>query len=278
MQRHLGLLPLTFLMLLAACEDGMIDYPPGTDAGTPPGNDGSTAAATVTVRTTSAGTHLADGEGNTLYVFARDVASTASAPGSSSCAGACLTNWPAFSPASFVPGEGVNAAALGWITRADGTRQATYRGWPLYTFANDAAPGDANGEGNNGVWFVARAPFYSVMVRASEENGQFLVDGAGRTMYLFRNDTRGEGGTAPVSMCSGMCLNNWPIVPPSDVRLPSSIAAADVTTLTRADGTEQLVYRGWPLYYFAMDTAPGDAKGKGVNDVWDLVAPPAPAE
>ena len=32
--------------------------------------------------------------------------------------------------------------------------QVTIDGWPLYFFANDAAPGDHNGQGVGGVWFV----------------------------------------------------------------------------------------------------------------------------
>ena len=29
--------------------------------------------------------------------------------------------------------------------------------WPLYRFAGDAAPGDINGQGSGGVWFVVGA-------------------------------------------------------------------------------------------------------------------------
>lgn len=45
---------------------------------------------------------------------------------------------------------------LGTIQRDDGSTQVTLNGWPLYYFAADAAPGDANGEGVAGAWFVAR--------------------------------------------------------------------------------------------------------------------------
>jgi predicted lipoprotein with Yx(FWY)xxD motif len=51
-------------------------------------------------------------------------------------------------------GEGVDATLLGTITRDDGSTQVTYNGWPLYYFHEDAAPGDTNGQGVGGVWFL----------------------------------------------------------------------------------------------------------------------------
>ncbi len=44
-------------------------------------------------------------------------------------------------------------------------------------------------------------------------------------------------------------------------------------TLVRSDGSVQVTYGGWPLYFFAGDEAPGDINGQGVNDVWFVVAP-----
>jgi predicted lipoprotein with Yx(FWY)xxD motif len=48
----------------------------------------------------------------------------------------------------------LNASLLGTSPRTDGAEQVTYNGWPLYYFANDAAPGDTNGQGVNDVWYV----------------------------------------------------------------------------------------------------------------------------
>ena len=42
---------------------------------------------------------------------------------------------------------------------------------------------------------------------------------------------------------------------------------------TRSDGGKQVAYNGRPLYFFAGDTAPGDTKGQGLNDVWFVAAP-----
>ena len=38
-------------------------------------------------------------------------------------------------------------------TSAEGI-QVTYNGWPLYFYAGDTAPGDTNGQGQGGVWYV----------------------------------------------------------------------------------------------------------------------------
>ena len=50
----------------------------------------------------------------------------------------------------------------------------------------------------------------------------------------------------------------------------------DVTllgTITRDDGSTQVTYNGWPLYYFHEDVAAGDTNGQGVEGVWFLVSP-----
>ena len=54
------------------------------------------------------------------------------------------------------------------------------------------------------------------------------------------------------------------------------VKAADLTTITRSDGTKQLAYAGHPLYYFAGDTGPGTTTGQGSSSFgakWWLVAP-----
>ena len=94
------------------------------------------------------GTFLVDGEGMTLYVFMPD------AQGPSTCEDDCLAAWPALAgPAT--AGEGADESLLGTAARPDdGSEQVTYNGWPLYYFAQDAAPGDVNGQGLNDVWYV----------------------------------------------------------------------------------------------------------------------------
>lgn len=91
--------------------------------------------------------------------------------------------------------------------------------------------------------------------------GEVLVDGEGMTLYMFDPDMQGE------STCYDECATTWPpLVGPA-----SAGEGADDSKLgsvARDDGTQQVTYDGWPLYYFARDEAPGDVNGQAVNDVW----------
>jgi predicted lipoprotein with Yx(FWY)xxD motif len=113
---------------------------------------GSTAAATAVVNSTKIGsaTVLTDAKGFTLYWFAPDTSTT------SNCNGSCASFWPPLK-GPVTAGTGVTGT-LGTITRSDGSTQATYNGHPLYTFVQDTAPGQDNGNGKNlsgGVWHDA---------------------------------------------------------------------------------------------------------------------------
>jgi predicted lipoprotein with Yx(FWY)xxD motif len=111
-----------------------------------------TGEATVNVGEVGTyGSALVDADGSVLYVFANDTPNS----DTSACTDDCLANWPAVaSQGAPIAGAGVDAGLLGTITRDDGTMQVTYNGWPLYYYAGDAAPGDAMGQGMNGVWFL----------------------------------------------------------------------------------------------------------------------------
>lgn len=107
------------------------------------------AAATVEIRTKDGiGSYLADEKGMTLYLFKKD------APGVSACAGPCVEKWPLFTAESVTAPAGVKADDFGSITRADGKKQTTYKGLPLYYFFKDAQAGDTAGQGVNDVWYV----------------------------------------------------------------------------------------------------------------------------
>jgi predicted lipoprotein with Yx(FWY)xxD motif len=96
------------------------------------------------------GSFLVATNGMTLYRFTNDNGST------STCYGGCATIWPAYSPlAPFVAANGINGS-LSTTTRTDGTMQLTYKGVPVYFYANDNKPGDTNGQNVGGVWFVVK--------------------------------------------------------------------------------------------------------------------------
>ena len=113
------------------------------------------------------------------------------------------------------------------------------------------------------------APAATGVGTAALKPGTALVDGAGRAVYLFEAD---NGAT---SNCYGQCAQIWAPVPAGG---PTSggAQAALVGTTTRTDGSTQVTYNGHPLYYFAMDKAPGDARGQGINRFgggWYVVDP-----
>lgn len=102
---------------------------------------------------------LVDGEGLTLYQFAAD---QQGAP--SKCSGLCAVQWPPLTlpPDTSAPisGPGIKSALLGTAPRANGSTQITYNGWPLYTWPQDTAPGEATGQGLTnlgGRWWVMDA-------------------------------------------------------------------------------------------------------------------------
>ena len=110
----------------------------------------------------------------------------------------------------------------------------------------------------------------SVEVSESADFGPILVDGAGMSLYLFTNDTQNSGA----STCADDCLAAWPaLLSDGDPVAGEGVDAALLGTITRDDGTTQVTYNGWPLYYYAEDTAAGDTNGQGVGDVWFLVTP-----
>jgi len=103
-----------------------------------------------------AGRVLADGHGYTLYIYVPDHR------GRSRCYGLCAQAWPPLTlPAGVgrpVAGPGVRTALLGTVRRADGARQVTYNGWPLYLYESDREPGQATGQAEDmGLWWLLSA-------------------------------------------------------------------------------------------------------------------------
>jgi predicted lipoprotein with Yx(FWY)xxD motif len=140
-------------VVLAACgNNGTPTDPPASPAAAN-SQAANTTANTVTIKTmdTSKGTVLTNGDGMTLYWFAKDTATV------SNCTGSCATYWPP------VIGKPVAAAGtslphgFGTIKRSNGQLQATYDGHPLYTYAADTSPGQVTGNDLNasgGLWWA----------------------------------------------------------------------------------------------------------------------------
>ena len=108
--------------------------------------------AVVKLRKTTFGKVLVDARGRTLYLYTPDTKNT------SACYGQCASFWPPLlSSGKPRAARGLKASLLGTTVRKDGKHQVTYAGHPLYLFANDAKPGQVNGQGVQGVWWVVNA-------------------------------------------------------------------------------------------------------------------------
>jgi predicted lipoprotein with Yx(FWY)xxD motif len=103
---------------------------------------------------------------------------------------------------------------------------------------------------------------------ATNALGEIIVDAEGKTLYAFTPDTAGE------STCYDDCATQWPPLLAADAAAISGGAGLDATKLTtvdRTDGTKQVKYGDWPLYYFAGDSAAGDTNGQGLGTKWYVV-------
>ncbi len=116
------------------------DTSAGDITAAPNPEDGATFVSVASVG--GLGQVLVDSAGHTLYDFRRDDAAT------SSCYGACAESWPPLlTEGEPHPSNGADGNLLGVTERKDGSEQVTYAGRPLYTFAGDKGPGEANGNG-----------------------------------------------------------------------------------------------------------------------------------
>ena len=107
----------------------------------------------------------------------------------------------------------------------------------------------------------------SSAVKTATINGATVLTNAkGLTLYSFAPDTM------TTSNCNGTCAQLWPPVHGPVTAGPG--VTGRLGTITRADGAIQATYNGHPLYTYVADTAPGQAKGNGLNasgGVWHEV-------
>lgn len=245
------------------------------------------------------GSYFTDKDGYALYYFANDPA------GTSTCAGGCLAVWPPyFAGENFTAGllgTGLDFADFGVATSTTGQKQTTYKGWPLYYFApavgginTREGPGEVNGEGVGGVWFVAKPDYTINLVNAqlvghdgksyktdlTEGTGKtiYFTDDRGRTLYSFSKDSAQKNKFTNETFSNN---NIWPIYETDKIVVPSTLDKALFGSIT-VFGKKQLTYKGWPLHYFGQD---GGVRGnnKGISfpvpGVWPVVMkdlPPAP--
>ncbi len=108
---------------------------------------------------------------------------------------------------------------------------------------------------------------YTVKLAYKPGIGFYLVDANGMTLYFFAKDYDGK------SKCYGECAARWPPFYVDNINPSPGLDPNDFTVITRDDGSMQVAYKGWPLYYFVNDEEPGDVYGDGVRGVWFVAKP-----
>lgn len=206
---------------------------------------------------------MTDSSGRSLYFFANDAGDT------STCYGGCSTAWPTFYSPSLTLSNGLKSTDFAIITRNDGSKQTTYKGWPLYYFSQDAKAGDVKGDPIGRIWFVAK-PDYTVMIANAQLQGndgnfydssytpgvkgltRYITDDHGHTLYSFRKDSFNINKYTKADYSNDAA---WPIDTLSTIgSVPSTLSKTDFANITVV-GRTQLTFKGWPLYFFGPDAA-----------------------
>lgn len=144
------------ILLLGACdtgkEEGAQSAPASKEASSDKSDNKQDASTLQLLENEKVGKYLADSNGMALYYFKNDTSEK------SNCSGECLKNWPPFTAEKFEVPSGFDKDDFGTITREDTKEeQVTYKGYPLYYFANDKAKGDVNGQGVKEVWYIVNS-------------------------------------------------------------------------------------------------------------------------
>jgi predicted lipoprotein with Yx(FWY)xxD motif len=111
---------------------------------------------------------------------------------------------------------------------------------------------------------------YKIEVKDSAAIGKYLTGEDGKTLYIFKNDTKANQST-----CTGQCADNWPpfVLEGDEKAEAGDGVTGTIATFDRPDGKKQVSYKGQPLYYFKGDAKAGDTNGQGLNDKWFAATP-----
>lgn len=108
-------------------------------------------------------------------------------------------------------------------------------------------------------------------IKSSDEYGEYLTDGQGRSLYLFKADKNNE------SNCYDACAEAWPpLLTNGSAEAGNNVKSSLIGTIRRKDNKQQVTYNNWPLYYFKNDESAGQTNGqdiKGFGAEWYLITP-----
>ncbi len=267
----IAVLTVTLVLFIAACKKDVSTVSP-------------VAAKVTGIKLTANdkfGSIITDNNGRTLYFFAID------ATGTSGCNGGCALTWTPYYVETPVIGTGLLATDFATTTRTDGSKQTTYKGWPIYYYSGDKNAGDVNGDAIGSTWFVAKADYtvmlanaqlvgkdgvqYTSLSKAGTEISQYITDPSGRTLYTFSPDKFNVNNYTKADFSNDAI---WPIYSVNAVLSIPSILDKTQFAIITVFGKTQLAYKGWPLYYYGGDAAVrGSTKGVSVPvpGVWPIV-------
>ena len=203
----------------------------------------------------------------TLYRFDEDIKDS----NASNCNGGCATVWPPYNAGTLTQSDMANGFSN--FTRADGTIQTAYFGYPLYKFQKDINVGDTNGNFIHTTWHLNFPKNYNsntsgTKLSLSKVDERYMVDDKGLSLYTFADDN-----ISNVSNCYNQCAKIWP---PFYTAITANNISSDLdislfSNITRTDGKKQISYNGKPLYHFAGISAKniaGDTKAGDTNGDW----------
>ena len=131
---------------------------------------------------------------------------------------------------------------------------------------------EANIETKNGVKPVRTATLASA---EKEDPGPYLIDAEGRSLYLLKGtnrsaeaEARGMGAGSQAISCTGACAERWPPLLTSGEPIAArGVDSAKLGTIAM-NGSRQVTYAGWPLFYYRGDRGPGGTSGQDLHDRW----------
>ena len=137
-----------------------------------------------------------------------------------------------------------------------------------------------------GIAVLAQNEATQVTVTEHEQYGEFITDGDGSTLYLFvkvgeeleeaYDSPMSEGVREAAATCTDECLSAWPAFTVEGALEASGGVDSELLYTESVDGRTQVVYNGWPLFYFAQDSAPGQVNGQGIESFggeWYVLGP-----
>ena len=113
-------------------------------------NDPPPGSVVLVVQRSAVGYVLAAADGQVVYTYAKDTKG-----GTPACTGSCAAIWPPLTGNPVAGAATTGLGTLGTVSDANGAKQVTYNGMPVYTFKG-AKPLSVKGNGVAGVWHVIK--------------------------------------------------------------------------------------------------------------------------